>query len=75
MQEARRVDDEAIQRFFEVCEMTDQMLAAMSPAEKDRMQQRHLAAARGPINNFFLACELSDAMHAWRSASRRNSTQ
>ena len=48
-------------RFLEICRMTDEMIAKMPPAKRDRMLQTHLAAARGPAGNFKLLCELTDA--------------
>lgn len=50
------------QRFRRLCRMMDEMLANMSPAERDRMYQIHLAAARGPVRNFQLLAEMTDAM-------------
>jgi len=44
-----------------ICEMTDAMLRGMSPADRDRMLQCHLAAARGARRNFALLCQMTDA--------------
>jgi hypothetical protein len=43
-----------------ICELTDARLREMSPAERDRLLQYHLAAARGPRRNFELLCRMTD---------------
>ncbi len=50
------------ERFLLLCRMTDEMMRSMSPADRDRMLQEHLAAARGPGRNFLLLCQMSDAL-------------
>lgn len=50
------------EKFLRICEMTDERLRAMSPAERDRMLQIHLTAARGPRRNFMLLCEMTDSL-------------
>lgn len=54
------------ERFRQICEMTDERLRRMSPAERDRMLQVHLAAARGPRRNFALLCQMTDAFASVR---------
>jgi hypothetical protein len=54
------------ERLLRICEMTDAQLRAMSPADRDRMLQVHLAAARGPRRNFTLLCAMTDGLAAVR---------
>ncbi len=51
-----------------ICERTDAMLRAMDPADRDRMLQIHLAAARGPRRNFMLLCKMTDDLAPVRRA-------
>jgi hypothetical protein len=44
-----------------ICAMTDARLREMSPADRDRMLQTHLAAARGSRRNFMLLCSMTDS--------------
>jgi hypothetical protein len=46
--------------FVRICEMTDARLSGMSPPDRDRLLQYHLAAARGSRRNFELLCRLTD---------------
>jgi hypothetical protein len=55
---------DAQERFLRACELSDDRWWSMSPGERDRIMQVHLAAARGPHNNFILACEMSDFVWA-----------
>jgi len=59
-------DDEMCRRFARLCEMTQDMLDRMTSAQRDRMKQEHLAAARGPTNNLRLLCEMTDVLHLLR---------
>ena len=65
----RQVDEDGIQRFACLCEMTRDMLDRTTPAQRDRMQQTHLAAARGPANNLRLMCEMADMLHQLKRAA------
>jgi hypothetical protein len=66
MNPLRYVDDESVLRFIRACELTDSRLASMSPAERDRMLQTHLAAARGPERNLQLMFEMTDFLLSLR---------
>lgn len=51
-----------------ICEMTDARLRQMSPADRDRLLQYHLAAVRGPRRNFTLLCQMTDDLMPLRRA-------
>jgi hypothetical protein len=55
-------------RLVRLCGMIEEWLRGMSSAERDRMLQVHLAAARGPRRNFLLLCEMTDALAPIRRA-------
>jgi len=68
----RVVDEESRQRLAKTCEMMQEMLDNMSLAQRDRMRQTNLAAARGPANNFKLLCEMTDALRELRASKKQN---
>lgn len=57
-------DPGSVGRFWRCVRLTDEMLRGMSAAQRDRMMQTHLAAARGPVKNFQVHCALASAMRA-----------
>jgi len=59
-------DDDTDQRLVRLCEMIQEMLNEMTPAERDCMRQIHLAAARGPNRNFELLCDMMQAVSELR---------
>ena len=63
-------DPVACERFVRLCRMTDEMLAKMTPAERDRMMQEHLAAARGPERNLELLCNMTETLLALRKQTQ-----
>ena len=63
-------DEASSGRLARLCEMTDAMFSRMKPAERDRMRQAHLAAARGPTRNLQLLCEMTDMLRELKAASR-----
>lgn len=54
--------DDLGERLRRICEMTDAMLSHMTPQDRDRMLQVHLAAARGSMRNFALLCQMTDEL-------------
>ncbi len=52
-------DTETIARAVRLRGMTRRMLAEKTPAERDRMLQRHLAQARGPARNALLLRQMT----------------
>lgn len=59
--------EEDSRRFAELGRMMNEMLLNMSPAEKDRMMQRHLAAAMTPEQKFRLVCGMMNfSIDQWR---------
>jgi hypothetical protein len=46
------------------------MLSRMTSAERDRMMQEHLAAARGPQRNLQLLCEMTRTLFELRRPGR-----
>ena len=65
----------ACERFAHLGRMTREMLSRMTPAERDRMMQEHLAAARGPERNLQLLCDTVHALLAMRGQSRSEGTK
>ena len=68
---SRRADPseerEIISRFQILCRMTDEYLSNMTPQERDRMVQVHLAQARGPKRNGDLLRQMTDAILTLRA--------
>ena len=54
------------ERLATLCRMTREMLERMTPAERDRMMQEHLASARGPEGNLARLCEMTRTLLALR---------
>ncbi len=68
--------EELARKLVLTCRMTDEMLRNMSPADRDRMLQTHLAAVRGPARNFALVCQATDAlMDLHRERSRQGGSK
>jgi hypothetical protein len=70
-----REAEERGRRLVEVFEATAEMFNRMSPAERDRIQQSHLAAARGPRGNFRLVLEGMDLLLKLRREQVRNASE
>ena len=51
---------DAQERFHRLCQIMDEHLRTMSPQERDRMMQRHLAMAKTPEERFQALAELMD---------------
>ena len=68
-------DAEAQQRLATLCRMTREMLERMTPAERDRMMQEHLAAARGPERNLQLLCDMTRTVLALRKQTQNKETK
>lgn len=58
--------DDLGERLILLSRMTDERLLAMSPAERDRMLQTHLAATRSPRRKFELLCRMTDSFASIR---------
>ena len=65
----READEESRQRLARLCEMSDALFDGMTPAQRDRIQQTHLAAARGPMGNLRLLCEMTNLLIRLRRGS------
>ena len=63
-------DPDTIARAVQLREMTRDMLANMSPQERDRMMQRHLAQARGPVRNAVLLRHMTAMILRARKAAQ-----
>lgn len=80
MNEAKKDETECIpareadaRRFAELVRMMNEMLRNMSPAEKDRMMQRHLAEAMTPEQKFRLICGMMNfSIDQWRMRKARD---
>ncbi len=66
---------EAERRLATLCRMTREMLDRMTPAQRDRMMQEHLAAARGPERNLRLLCEMSRFLFECRKQDQCDETK
>ena len=60
--EVRIADEETCRRFAEVCRLTQERLSRMSPAERDRLLQEHLAEAHTPEKKFEMLCRMTTTM-------------
>ena len=68
-------ESEMGERLATLCRMTREMLERMTPAERDRMMQEHLACARGPERNLALLCEMTRTLVALRKEPRGSETK
>jgi len=57
------------ERLVRLCRLTSEMLERMTPAERDRLLQRHLAEARGPQKNLVVLCAMTSTMLRLRQAA------
>ncbi len=55
-------DADIIKRAMRLRRMTAEYLRAMTPQERDRMMQIHLAQARGPLANMMLLRRMTATM-------------
>lgn len=65
-----QTDQDATERAVRLRRMTAEYLRAMSPQERDRMMQVHLAQARGPAKNLELLRSMTAMMVRIRKAQR-----
>lgn len=63
-------DPDTLERAVRLRRMTAEYLRAMSPQERDRMMQVHLAQARGPAKNLELLRSMTAMMVRIRKAQR-----
>ncbi len=68
--DARVADTAACERLARLCRMTQEMLDRMTDAQRDRMLQEHLAAARGPEKNLKCLCDMTQALLELRLARK-----
>ena len=64
------IDSDTIERAMRLRRMTRDMLANMSPQERDRMLQQHLAQARGPVRNAILLRQMTAMVLRAREAAQ-----
>ena len=64
------VEQEIRRRFALLCRMTGDYLSNMSPQQRDRMMQVHLAQARGPVANITLLRQATAAMLRIKKAQK-----
>jgi hypothetical protein len=69
--EARIADEETCRRFAEVCRLTQERLNRLTPAERDRLFQEHLAAGRSPDARFKTLCQMTTMMLCLRGGAAR----
>ena len=65
-----RRDPATGERLVKLCRMTQEMLDRMTDAQRDRMLQEHLAAARCPEKNLQRLCEMTQALLDLRRACK-----
>ena len=68
-------DPDTLERAVRLRRMTAEYLRAMSPQERDRMMQVHLAQARGPAKNLALLRSMTAMMVRIRKAQREQDTK
>jgi len=66
----RVADQSACEQFARLCRMTQEMLDRMTDAQRDRMLQEHLAAARGPEKNLKCLCDMTQTLLELRQARK-----
>jgi len=54
--------------------MTSEFLRGMTPQERDRVLQTHMAEARGPAGNARVLCAMTDLLIRSRRALRQQET-
>lgn len=62
-------------RAVQLRKMTRDMLANMTPQERDRMVQQHLAQARGPVRNAILLRQMTAMLLRARKAAQTGETR
>lgn len=62
-------------RFLQLCQMQHDMWTRISPAERDRIQQRHLAACQCSATKLRLLCEMTDMVRVLRTVAARENGQ
>ena len=62
-------DRDAAERTIRVTRMMNDRLRTMTPQERDRTMQIHLAQARGPVRNAKLLCEMTAMLLRARQAA------
>jgi len=60
------VDAESMARFLRLCEMSDERMARMSPAERDGLLQSHMAAAMSPTKKLELLSDMMESVMVLR---------
>ncbi len=68
-------DPDTLERAVRLRLMTAEYLRAMSPQERDRMMQVHLAQARGPAKNLELLRSMTAMMVRIRKAQREQDSK
>ncbi|MCK4660544.1 MAG: hypothetical protein KAV82_13570 [Phycisphaerae bacterium] len=63
-------DQASARRAQRLREMTRDLLNDMTPAQRDRMMQIHLAQARGPRQNVLLACQMTSMLLRLEAAKK-----
>ncbi len=70
------IDDDTVKRAMRQCELMNEYLRTMTPQQRDRNMQVHLAQARGPVGNAILLRQMTGMMirlkQAQRSSESRN---
>lgn len=60
--EVRIADEETCRRFAEVCRLMQERLSRMSPAERDRRLQEHMAEVHTREKKFQMLCRMTTTM-------------
>ena len=67
-------EHETRERALRLRRMTDDLLNGMTPQERDRMLQTHLAQARGPMPNALLVRQMTDVLLRARATTKQQDT-
>ena len=62
-------DADTIERAKRLCEIINEYLRTMTPQERDRTMQMHLAQARGPVRNAMLLFDMTAMLLRARQAA------
>ncbi len=68
-------DPDTIERAMRLRRIMNEFVTTMTPQERDRVMQVHLAQARGPVRNAMLLCEMTAMLLRARQSARAEEKQ
>lgn len=68
-------DRDTIEGAMRLQRLMNEYLSTMTPQERDRLMQIHLAQARGPVRNAMLLCEMTAMLLRARQTAQAKEQQ